>query len=355
MEKFREIIPYWIENKYIAAAVMIVVSFLLAFVVSSVVARLCMRLARRTSTTFDNRLIEILHQPVRVTVVLLGLTAATARLTPPAEAERIVASVLKTIAILVWTGFTFRFTNLILTHVRDLRGQRIVDPQTKPLFENLAKIIAIALATYFVFVSWNINVSAWLASAGIIGIAVGFAAKDTLANLFSGIFIVADAPYKVGDYINLDTGERGKVTHIGLRSTRMLTRDDIEVTLPNAVIANAKIVNESSGPSLRQRLRIKVGVAYGSDVDRLREVLLEIALAHPDVCKDPEPRVRFRQFGESSLDHELLCWVDDPVLRGPVLDALLTSVYKRLGEERIEIPYPKRDVYIKQMPDIRKE
>ncbi|MFT5274966.1 MAG: MscS family membrane protein [Cryomorphaceae bacterium] len=85
--------------------------------------------------------------------------------------------------------------------------------------------------------------TAWLASAGIIGIAVGFAAKDTLANLFSGVFILADSPYKLGDYVVLEDNSRGKVTQISLRSTRMLTRDDVEVTVPNSITGNTKIIN----------------------------------------------------------------------------------------------------------------
>jgi small-conductance mechanosensitive channel len=98
-----------------------------------------------------------------------------------------------------------------------------------------------------------------------------------------------------------------------------------------------------------------VGVAYGTDVDHLREILLEIAQKNPETSNDPEPRVRFRGFGDSSLDFELLCWIDEPALRGRVLDSLYTEIYKRLGQEKIEIPYPKRDVYIRQMPGTEKD
>ena len=146
--------------------------------------------------------------------------------------------------------------------------------------------------------------TAWLASAGIIGIAIGFAAKDTLANLFSGVFIMADAPYKIGDFVVLDSGERGEITHIGIRSTRLKTRDDIEVTVPNSVMGNTKIINESGGPHEKFRIRVAVGVAYGSDIDKVREVLMGVALNDEAVCADPEPRVRLRNFGPSSLDFE---------------------------------------------------
>ncbi len=192
--------------------------------------------------------------------------------------------------------------------------------------------------------------TAWLASAGIAGIAIGFAAKDTLANLFAGVFILADSPYKIGDYVVLDSGERGQVTHIGIRSTRLLTRGDVEITIPNAVMGNSKISNESGGPYTKYRLNVKIGVAYGSDIDQVRELLLDIAQKEPGVCDEPYPRVRFRAFADSALALELLCWVENPEFRGRVLDALNTEIYKRFNSEGIEIPYNKQDVYIKQMP-----
>ena len=102
-----------------------------------------------------------------------------------------------------------------------------------------------------------------------------------MANLFSGIFIVADATYKIGDYIVIDSGERGMVTNLGMRSTRLVTRDDVEVTIPNAVIANAKIVNESGGPWEKERIRVPVGVAYGTDTRKVDGILREIAAAYP--------------------------------------------------------------------------
>ena len=106
----------------------------------------------------------------------------------------------------------------------------------------MGKILIFIVASYFVLVSWNIDVTGWLASAGVLGVVLGLAAKDTDANLFAGIFIMTDAPYKEGDYINLESGERGYVRSIGLRSTRIMTRDDIEITVPNSIIANSKIL-----------------------------------------------------------------------------------------------------------------
>jgi small-conductance mechanosensitive channel len=189
--------------------------------------------------------------------------------------------------------------------------------------------------------------TAWLASAGIIGIAVGFAAKDTLANLFSGVFILADAPYKIGDYIVLDSGERGKVTAIGIRSTRILTRDDVEITIPNSVMGNTKIKNESGGRHLKFRIRLKIGVAYGTDIDFVKSILLQISEGESMICSFPSPMLRLRNFGDSSVNFELLCWVDNPEFKGRAIDVLNTNIYKSFNLHNIEIPYPKRDVYLK--------
>jgi small-conductance mechanosensitive channel len=312
-------------------------------------------LTRRTSTAYDDQLVKIMHQPVRITVLLIGLGVATRYLSLPDYLTILVTTVLKTLGILVWSIFAIRFVGLTLTNMAAEDRLGFIEPRTKPLFDNVARIIVVAIAIYFVFQSWGIEVTAWLASAGVIGIAVGFAAKDTLANLFSGIFILADAPYKMGDFINLDSGERGKVTHIGLRSTRILTRDDVEVTLPNAVIANAKIINESGGPTPKHRIRTRVGVAYGSEIEKVRAVLQGIGEENPMTCQKPEPRVRFRSFGESSLDFDLLCWIEDPAERGKVLDTLNTAIYTHFSKEGIQIPFPQRDLYVKEMPNPRGE
>lgn len=164
---------------------------------------------------------------------------------------------------------------------------------------------------------------------------------------------MADTPYKPGDYINLDGGERGYVKTIGLRSTRIMTRDDIEITLPNSLIANSKIINESGGPVEGERVRITISVAYGSDIDKVRSLLMDIALENDNVCKRPEPRVRFRSFGDSGLIFQQLFWIDKPADRGRITDEINSIIYKRFMDEGIEIPYPQRTLHIKKA-DIEK-
>lgn len=313
-------------------------------------SRVLLRLARGTQTDIDDRLVELLQRPIFWSVVTIGLIWAANRLGPPPGFWFWYSGILLTLLILLWSVALVRLVVVLLRWLSTQRHVAVLQPRLLPLFNNMARVVIAGGAIYLILLSWDVNVAAWLASAGIIGIAVGFAARDTLANLFAGIFILTDAPYKVGDYVNLSSGQRGRITDIGIRSTRLLTRDDIEITIPNNVIANAIIINESGGPWEKERIRVAVEAAYGSDIDRVRQVLLEVAARSALVSPAPEPRVRFREFGESGLRFELLCWIDRPEDRGRILDALNADVYKSFNSEGIEIPYAKRDVYIRAWP-----
>jgi len=338
------------EYPYIFSFAIIVLFLVLERLISIFINKIVVRLAARTSFSWDDRLVAALRRPLFWTVIFVGIMTAMLPLKPGPLLQGFVESLLLTVMIILWSGFILHIVRIAIRAISAASKQSLIRRQTAPLFNNLAFIVVVAAAVYFIFLSWNIDMTAWLASAGIVGIAIGFAAKDTLANLFSGVFIMADSPYNIGDYVVLESGQRGKVTHIGIRSTRLLTRDDVEITIPNAIMGNTSIINESGGPHEKFRIRVQVSVAYGSDIDQVKELLMNIALAETQVCEDPEPRVRFRKFGESGLDVDLLVWVDNPELRGRVLDVLNTQVYKVLNEHKIEIPYNKQDVYIKEMP-----
>ena len=351
LEQLRALTTFVDEQPLTSALLLVVVAVTVGAILQWILVRVLASWAKRTTTDVDEHLIDMLHRPLFLTFVLVGLWGAALILDLGETPTWVTVRILWTFLVLVWFGFAKRFVSLLLTLLSRHHDRFVlIEERTLPLFDIVAKIVLLGGFVYCVFLVWGIDVTAWLASAGIIGIAVGFAAKDTLANFFSGLFILADNPYKLGDFVVLDTGERGRVTHIGVRSTRLQTRDDVEVTIPNSVMGNSKIFNESGGHHEKERVRIQVGVAYGSDIDQVREVLMQIGRDHPMACNDPEPRVRFRRFGDSGLDIELLVWIDEPVLRGRVIDALNTSVYKQFAEEGIEIPYPKRDVYVKEMP-----
>ena len=333
----------------IGAIVIASLFYVLAIVVRSVLFKSLHRLADLTTSLVDDHVIEHLRKPVFTTVLYFGLTLAVNAAQLPLGRQLIVQGLLSVI-VASWMRASLRISTSLLDTVGHQDRFAIVEARTVPIFDLTAKLLTILLGSYVLLLIWGINPVGWLASAGIVGVAVGFAAKDTLANLFAGFFIVADAPYKIGDFINLDTGERGQVSAIGLRSTRLMTRDDVEITIPNGVIANAKIVNESGGRHLKMRIRVSVGVAYGTDADEVIDVLTKIGLEHEEICTDPEPRVRMRGFGASSVDFDLQGWIERPEDRGRISHQLYLEIYKKFAEHGIEIPFTQQDIYIKEFP-----
>jgi len=354
------LIPDWLQPTWeflsqypgLLTLLLIAVAWALGRLLRTVITRSMTKVTEKTATDADDRLIEYLTRPLVTTTVVLAMMLAVSAYRLPQALNRATLSLLATVLLLSWLRAGLRGARIVLELVASNSYRfEIIQERTIPMFDMTIKILLVGMAAYIFLLIWGINPTAWLASAGVIGIAVGFAARDTLANLFSGISIVADAPYKIGDYIVLDTGERGEVTQMGMRSTRLLTRDDVEVTVPNAVMANAKIVNESGGPWVKHRIRVPVGVAYGSDVDEVCKLLEKTANDNPDVVKMPSPRVRMRAFGTSSLDFELLAWIGHPEQRGLVRHELLKSIYKNLNQQGITIPFPQTDVHLHGMPE----
>jgi small-conductance mechanosensitive channel len=344
-----DVIQFWGELPPLAQSALIIVLSIIAAKLSDwILTSLAGRWAKKTKNSLDDEFIALMHRPVFLVVLLLGLDLASQKVGLNESLLFTTRSCLQTIAIFIICSFMIRSSRLILDSISRRNDQyQMVQPRTLPLYYNISLLVIIGAAVYFMFIAWEIDPTAWLASAGIIGLALSFAAKDSLANLFAGAFILADSPYKLGDYIILDSGERGRVTNIGLRSTRMLTRDDVEITIPNSVMGNSKITNESGGPYEKERIRVKVGVAYGTNLERVEELLVKIAEGHPEIMTHPEPRVRCRQLGDSSVVFELLAWIEEPVLRGKMTHLLTCEIYNTFLREKIEIPFPQRVVYLK--------
>jgi small-conductance mechanosensitive channel len=192
---------------------------------------------------------------------------------------------------------------------------------------------------------WEYSIAPLLGAAGIAGIAIGFAARDTVANFFGGISLYFDDTYKLGDYIELSSGEAGTVVKVGIRSTTLLTRDEVLIVVPNSALNAAKVINQSA-PQRRRRVKVPLGVAYGTDIDEFEALGQEVAAEEPLVLDSPKPRMRFRNFGDSALEYELLCWVGSPTRAAKARHKLNRELYKRLATADIEIPFPQQDVYL---------
>ncbi len=329
--------------------VVVLVYALLAKLTDIFMIRILLRITAKTKMVLDDKTIPILRAPLLVTVVFVGVLHAISL--PPnlaAPWETILPAITKTIILLFWISAILNFFGLLVeSNMQAAIHRGKIGQDLFMLLKNVIRVIIILMCLLWLLSIWHVNMAPLFASAGIAGIAVALAAKDSLSNFFGGISIFADKTCNVGDYIILDNSERGQVMDIGIRSTRIKTRDDVLITIPNSILANSKIINESA-PIPRFRIRVPVGVAYGSVLDQVEEVLLAVAAANKAVIIEPAARVRLRSFGSSSVNFELLCWVDEPSLKGLATHNLLKEIYNAFTEHKISIPYPQQDIYIKE-------
>ncbi|MGD1967607.1 MAG: mechanosensitive ion channel family protein [Desulfobacterales bacterium] len=198
----------------------------------------------------------------------------------------------------------------------------------------------------------GVNIVPFIAGAGVAGVAVGFAAKDTLSNLIAGILLIIDRPFEVGDRIEVWRAPAGSATwgdviDIGLRATKIKTTDNIVIIIPNNEIMLRDIINYTH-ISEKIRVRINIGIAYDADLQKAKDLILKVAEATEWVTDDPPPKVVVRNFGESSVDLQLRVWIKDARQRMNTISHITDVVKESFDAEGIEIPYPKRDINIIQ-------
>lgn len=215
------------------------------------------------------------------------------------------------------------------------------------LFQGFFKLAILLLAFALILSDWGFHVTALIAGLGIAGLAVGLALQGTMANILGGLAMIIDDTFNVGDTIHLDSGETGEIIHVGLRSTKILTDDAQLIVMPNSALANAKITNFSL-PTPHLRLVIDVNVAYGSNANKVRKILLGSLKGVKGVMKHPDPIVHFKDMAESSLNFQLKFFIDDYRNRHNLRSEVVQRVYENLRLAGIQIPFPTRTLYMKK-------
>jgi len=326
-------LPTWLQ-----VVILLSLSFVAAKAIELLGSVLVQQSQWLTSRAYNRIILEELHMPLYVTVFLVGVYIS-ARLIPQFGLGFYIAAVAMTITLLVWSTATVRLGNRLI----GLTNSRPSSRNITPIFKNLLTFFVV-LATLLISLSiWSVDITPLVASAGVIGIVLGIAARDSLGNFFSGISLYLDKTYKIGDMIELESGERGTVLDMSIRSTTLLTLDNVAVTVPNAELNSTQIINESA-PHRRRRIRLDVGVAYGSDLKTVEEALLAVAADTELVLETPSPAVRFREFSDSAIIVQLHVHIDHPALRGKTRHQLIQGINEQFKTDGINIPFPQREL-----------
>lgn len=223
--------------------------------------------------------------------------------------------------------------------------RRGVDTGVAYALNRLLHYIILAVGLFVALDNLGFSITALAGLGAILAVGIGFGLQNIAQNFVSGIILLLERPVKQGDFVVVgDT--RGTVRHIRARATIVTTLDNVDILVPNGQFITEPVVNQTYGDRY-VRVRINVGVSYGSDTELVRRTLLRVAAEHPAVVKRDEITVLFREFGESSLDFTLIVWVDEPLDQARVASDLRFAINAAFRRERIEIPFPQRDLHVR--------
>ncbi len=210
------------------------------------------------------------------------------------------------------------------------------------LIHYILVVIGLLLAINLV----GIQITSLTVIFGLLGVGLAFGLQNITSNFVSGLILLFERPVSVGDYIEVG-GAMGKVQSINMRSTTVITRDNITLIVPNSSFIEGTVTNWSVGDP-KIRINVPVGVAYGSDTELVKRLLLEVAERHPEVLKDPKPDVLFKEFADSSLNFSLRVWILNPMGRFKIISDLNYAVDAAFRENNVTVPFPQRDVHFYQ-------
>jgi MscS family membrane protein len=295
----------------------------------------------------DQRLLSALKRPITYALFLIGAWAAVNRMPVSARLDALIDGVLFTSGVLLITLAIARAYSILLdwyaARAHPAAAASEVAREFTPLFSKVGKVFITLVALTMLLQHFGVNVASLVVSLGVGSLAVGLAAQDTLANMFAGFTILVDQPFRVGDRIQLVTGEVGDVQSIGMRATIIMTGDDTILIVPNSLLVKERLVNQSR-PTRRLATRVEVGVAFGSDIRKVKDVLRSAALRSSHVDPDREPVVLITRFAESAVNFQVMFWARDYAEQGLARSEVYEAVHDGLAAAGIAIPLPTRRI-----------
>jgi small-conductance mechanosensitive channel len=275
-------------------------------------------------------MLDTLLQYLRTPLIVLSGTPVTT------------LTVLISLAIVVLARIAAAILGRSVERVLEARG---LDRGLRHSVGKITRYIVLMLGVFVAIGTLGVDTSAIMAGGAVLLVGVGFGLQKLAENFISGLLLLIERPVRKGDFIDVG-GVLGTVEDIGLRATRVHSRDGVTVIVPNANLISGTVINHTV-PTADRRIWIKLGVAYGSDLDLVVRVLIDIALAEPNVSKQPVPEVRFQNFGDSALELALVAWIPEAKDDLIIASQLRFAIDKAFREHDIEIPFPQRVVHTK--------
>jgi small-conductance mechanosensitive channel len=350
-------LPAWMDNQWGHFGLLLVFWLVVGLLVVLVVRPVIKRLTSKTKTDVDDKILAIIDTPIVVFIFFYGFVRSLSVLTDMPQWFHDIHDEIMTLYGLVVAVFiiyiaykVFKAVFMPLGMEYAKKTESELDDVLIPLLDKLGGVLIIVFGAFSILAMLGINITVFLAGAGIIGIVLAFALQTTLGNFFAGIHLMIDRPIKPGDVILID-GDYCRVERIGLRSTRFYdTFTHSLVIMPNNTVSEMKLVNLSE-PDKRLKANIAVGVAYGSPLDKVEQLMVEAVKAQKGVIVDDAARapvVRLESFGESALRLTIYYWVSDFNDQWRIAHDARKHMDRAFREAGIVIPFPQQVVHLVQ-------
>ena len=345
----RELSLYF-ENPWIQSLGIFILSLVLTVIIRWSLRFIVLAVVQKTKTEVDDIVIRAVRKLVTYSVPVIGLMVALMPLALTTSIpQRTLFSLLGVVVIRAAIGLVEDLSQWMgKTWVK--RTDSTLDDGLLPLLRKVVKTSIVILGVLVILRQWEVQIGPILGALGIGGLAIGLALNSSLANIFGGIQLLLDGSLNAGDKVMLESGEVGEVLDVGLRSTKLRTYDNEVIFLPNSQLANSRIKNFTR-PDVSIRVTVNFGVAYGSDVARVKQVVLAAIRELDDILQEPAPQVLFLNMSDFSLDMCAQVWVDYYGKQGARKLEMTELIYETLNESGIEIPFPTRTLYMKQLED----
>ncbi len=342
---------FWAKH-LLSATITIAAFWFLSQGVAALIRRWGGRLTSFTTTDLDDRILKRIAPSISLLITFTGIYLAFRALPLQKSLFTAMAGGLFVANVAIVCILLYRILNeALLWYVEHRQEQQesLLPRQMTPLAEKVAMIFILGGALMVVLKHFHYDILSLVTALGIGSLAIGMAAKETLAHVISGFTLMLDRPFRLGDRIQLVGGQVGDVQDIGLRSTKIKTLDNQLLVIPNSDLCNTMVLNQAF-PDRRVKGRINLGVAYGSDLEQAKRLLVTTTREVADVLADPPPEAFFTAFGDSALSLALFFWVDDYDKLFAATDQINSLILQRFREQGIEIPFPTRAV-IMQSPE----
>ncbi|MFQ6615557.1 MAG: mechanosensitive ion channel family protein [Fidelibacterota bacterium] len=339
--------PSQFENlaRFVWPLGLVILAALAGWIFKRIVHRRLKSIAARTRWRGDDVILGAVEGPSMWWFILGGVYLSMSYL--PLESS-LVAPIQKVVVVLFILTLTFAFAGVVVGLLQLYADSTEGAFPSTFMFTNLIRILVITIGLLMIFQTLGISITPLLTALGVGGLAVSLALKDTLSDLFAGLHILLSRKLKPGDFVELDTGEKGYVENIAWRNTTVKDRLNNLIIVPNSKLSSAIMTNYDV-PAKELLVRVECGVSYDSDLDRVEEVALEVARDVMNTVQggvpDSEPRMRFRSFGDSSINFRVSLWATDYQGRMRVKHEFIKRIHRRFKEEGITIPYPIRTIY----------